>query len=131
MKKTIKLLAVSITIIIAASCNKEDIRSNGNKLQLKFENIGSEKIKNFKFQGRSIGDIRKNSSTKYYSFDQIRLLDNQILEEASIKTKYGKVDSWFMNENQENWSTLSSGKHTIEISVYYGCGVGFFMALQE
>jgi hypothetical protein len=128
--KTLTILSLSLGLVFITSCNKDEIRPQ-NDLEICFENIGSDKIKDFKFQGKNIGDIKGESTTKYYSFDEIKKSGNDIIEQASVKSQYGKIDFWMTASPGMGWSTLTSGKHTIELSLYYGCGVGFEMSLGD
>lgn len=132
MKTAFQTLFFSLLTISISSCNKEDVRPEpNNKLEIQFENVGSEKIKNFKFQGKSIGDIKENSTTKYYTFKSIKLVGNQVMEEASVKSDWGKIENWVSTNEDLNWNTLNSGRHTIQLFLYYGCGVGFGLNLVD
>ncbi|MEO9534147.1 MAG: hypothetical protein ABJG68_04050 [Crocinitomicaceae bacterium] len=129
MKKIFLLALITGAVATLNSCKKDEIRPT-NKLEVRFTNNSDEKIKDFKFQGISIGNIAKNSTTKYYKCDPITMLDGYIYEVASVKSEYGTVESWLLTPGIEH-ETLNTGKHTIELSVYYGCGIGFGMNLKE
>ena len=131
MKSTIKLLALSISIIVlTVSCNKDEIRPQ-KKLELRFENNGHDKIENFNFKGKNIGDIRSGSVTKYYSFKQIQIMENYVMESASVKSEYGNIDAWISTGQESSWTELNSGRHTVDVSMFYGCGVGLSMQLKD
>lgn len=125
-----KIIIIGISLITLVSCNKEEVRPERQDLQIRFENIGDSKIKNFKFEGKRIGNIQRNSVTRYYSFDQIQHYDNYIQAEASVNSDYGTVEHW-NNNATEGLKTISSGKHTIQLSLMYGCGVGFMLQLKK
>ena len=129
MKNSIKLVFLAVLILSVFSCQKEGRVEK--KLELRFENKGQDKIKDFQFQDREIGTIPSEGITGYYTFQEIHVLENFVSEHASAKSEYGQMESWLMIAPDEDWTTINSGRHTIELTLYYGCGIGLSMELVD
>lgn len=52
------------------------------------------------------------------------------MESESAKSEFGQTESWLASHEESEWRIIDSGKHTIEISLFYGCGVGLNMNLK-
>ena len=128
MKNTILVLTLGLLgLFTIQSCNKENIEPERKKdLQIRFTNIGEDKVKQLIFDGKLIGNLSAGETTRYYSFSSITINkynspvvdakvrdNNHILEHSGYETDENKNDIltleqiilWSTHENMQDNDT--------------------------
>lgn len=134
MKHRILILALTlVTIFTVQSCKKvceEPEPNRENDLQIRFSNIGQDKVKHFNFNGIQIGNLSVGETTRYYSFDPITVSAyNSPLVDAHARNDGHQIE-YFSYSSDDN-TVLTQGKHTMNVQLYMFCGIGLGLTLAE
>lgn len=131
MKNVFNVLIIVFGLITLQGCEKIRTAPNLTKrnVKIRFENIGYQKVKDFNFNGKQIGNINSGKTTKYYSFNELVIADDLTpIVDATAKVNEFEATYYTYNETGE---TKTSGLYTIKLTLYMSCGISFNMEIGD